>query len=303
MIVVFGSINLDLFFPMEELPVAGQTLLSSDSRLEPGGKGANQAVAAARDGARVAMAGAVGRDGLADSALAGLKAAGVDLSRVARLEGVTTGCAAICTDAHGRNQIAVGAGANLRASAAQVEEALFGAETVLLTQMECAADETAALIRRARKRGARIIHNHAPARVLDLDALQAVDVLVVNEEEGGMLGQHLGTGSNAASLHAALGIAVVCTLGPRGLELGSADGHWQLPAHAVEVKDSTGAGDCFCGVLAAGLDRGLGLRDALYRANIAAALSCTRPGSQASLPTAEETGSAVIAARTAAVVG
>ncbi len=131
MIVCFGSINLDLIFPVPTLPQAGQTVLGRTMRVEPGGKGANQAVAAARDGARVAFAGAVGHDAFAAQATALMRAAGVDLSRVAAAD-TSTGAAAICVDPHGANQIAVAAGANLLARAAQVEDALLGPDTTLL---------------------------------------------------------------------------------------------------------------------------------------------------------------------------
>src|SRR5690242_10810211 len=121
MIVVFGSINLDLIFPLPHLPQPGETVLGPATRIEPGGKGANQAVAAARDGAAVAMVGAVGRDALADDALVLLRAAGVDLSRVARTD-ASTGCAAIAVDPAGANAIMVGSGANLLVRADQVED-------------------------------------------------------------------------------------------------------------------------------------------------------------------------------------
>src|SRR5437763_1873917 len=134
MIVVFGSINLDLIFPLPSLPRAGDTVLTPAVRIEPGGKGANQAVAAARDGAQVIMAGAVGRDALANGALAGLRGAEIDVSRVAQVEEVT-GVAAICVDEGGNNAIAVGSGANLAARAAQVEDALLGPEVTLVLQM------------------------------------------------------------------------------------------------------------------------------------------------------------------------
>ena len=286
MITVFGSINLDLIFPLERLPGPGETVLGPSTRIEPGGKGANQAVAAARDGARVAMAGAVGNDALADGALAGLRAAGIDLSRVMRVAD-STGCAAICTDTAGRNLIAVGSGANLRARADQVEDALLGPGHTVLLQMEAPAAETAALIRR--NRGARLVLNMAPALPLAMDALRAVDVLVLNEHEAAWLAGTLDVAATAAALHGALGVCVVRTLGGEGLEFASADGAGRLPARPVVVVDTTAAGDCFTGVLAAGLDRGLALPAALARANAAAALCCTRAGSQGSIPAAADT--------------
>lgn len=291
-VIVFGSINLDLIFPLDRLPGPGETLLGPAARVEPGGKGANQAVAAARDGARVLMAGAVGRDALAEGALAGLVAAGVDLRRVARVDAVT-GCAAVCTDAQGRNQIAVGAGANLLARGDQVEDAALDAGATLLVQMETDPAETAALIRRARARGARVVLNLAPARPLDADALRAVNLLVVNESEAAWLAGRFGAEATAVGLRAASGVGVVRTLGADGAEYATdGEGEGRVPAHRVRVVDSTAAGDCFTGVMAAALDRGTPLRDALLRASAAAGLCCTRAGSQGSVPDAAETDAA-----------
>ena len=285
MIVVFGSINLDLIFPLPHIPRSGETVLGPSVRIEPGGKGANQAVAAARDNARVVMAGAVGRDALAEGALALLRDAGVDLSRVIAAE-ASTGCAAISVDPLGNNAIAVGSGANLMAREAQIEDALLGPATTLMLQMEVPASETAALIRRARVRGARIILNLAPAAALPPDALRAVDLLLVNETEGDWLADHLGVRGGGAALRAALGTSVVRTLGGEGLEAATAERTWRVPARAITPVDTTAAGDCFAGVLAAALDRGTGLDRALHRATAAAALCCTLAGSQSSLPSA-----------------
>ncbi len=296
MIVVFGSINADLIFPLPHLPTPGETVLGHSVRFEPGGKGANQAVAAARDGAAVVMAGAVGRDPMADGALAGLVAAGVDLSRVARTD-AATGCAAICTDPDGRNQIAVGSGANLLAREAQVEDSLLGPDTTVLLQMECDPAETAALIHRARSRGARIVLNLAPAHPLDPAALHVVDVLLVNEAEAAWLAAQHGT--DPAGLHGALGMAVVRTLGERGATFDGPDGSGSMPAYPVHAIDTTAAGDCLAGVLAAGLDRGVPLPDALRRGMAAAALCCTRAGSQGSLPNASDTDVALLSSANA----
>lgn len=287
MIVVFGSINLDLIFRVPELPVAGQTVASPAMRIEPGGKGGNQALAAARDGARVAFAGAVGDDRFAPEALTLMREAGIDLTRVATAE-AWTGCASICVDDAGQNLIAVASGANLLARAAQVEDALLGPQTTVLLQMEADAAETAALIRRAHARGARVILNLAPAADLPDDTWRLLDLLIANEQEAAWLASHFGTSTEIASLRGALGCDVVVTLGAQGVQAATAAGELSLPACKVEVVDTTAAGDCFAGVLAAGLDRGLGLEQALGRANMAAALCCTRHGTQGSLPMGHE---------------
>jgi ribokinase len=285
MILVFGSVNLDVIHALDELPRPGQTVKGRDVQIQPGGKGANQAAAAALDGAAVAFAGAVGYDAAAETALAGLKAAGVDLSRVMRTD-VHTGMASICVDRAGQNQIAVGSGANLLARADQVADADLGPGTTLVLQMEVDPAQTAALIRRAR--GARIVLNLAPAGVLPPDILRGVDWLVVNAEEAVWLGHHLGVAADAAALHAALGVGVVRTRGPQGIDAAAQVGTVAVDALKLDVVDTTGAGDCFVGVFAAALDRGASLEAALRRANVAAGLSCLREGSQRSLPTTAE---------------
>jgi ribokinase len=282
MIVVFGSINLDLIFPLPHIPAPGETVLGPTTRIEPGGKGANQAVAAARDGARTIMAGAVGRDALATNALRLLREANVDLTRVAATD-AATGCAAIAVDPKGRNAIAVGSGANLRASADHIEDALLTPETTLLLQMEVPAEQTAALIRRAKARGARTILNLAPA--LPFDALRDADILVVNETEAAWLAARLGTAPSAGAIQGVLGTTVIRTLGEDGVETATQ----RIPARRIVPIDTTAAGDCFVGVLGAALDRGQSLTEALHRATAAAALCCTRPGSQGSIPWAAET--------------
>ena len=288
MITVFGSINLDLIFPLASIPVSGETLLTAAALLMPGGKGANQAVAAARDGGLVAMAGAVGRDALAEPALALMREAGVDLSRVRQTE-VATGVAAILVDRGGDNAIAVGSGANLLARGVDVEDARLGPGHTLVVQMEVDAGETAALIRRARRAGGRVILNLAPAGPIDVDVFGCLDWLVVNEAEAFYLASRHGTGADAGSLRLCLGVNVIRTRGGNGVEVATEMETIRLAAHPVTVVDTTGAGDGFVGVLAAGLDRGAVFQDAVRRACVAAAICCTRGGSQVSLPWAAET--------------
>ena len=293
-VLVFGSANADLVFRLPALPAPGETVLGPTYEALPGGKGANQAVAAARDGARgVAFAGAVGRDPLAAVATAALRAAGVGLSRLAVVEAAPTGCAAICVDPVGANQIAVAAGANALARAEAVEDAVLGPGTTLLVQMEVPAEETAALVLRARARGARAVLNLAPAGEMPPEALRAVHLLVVNAREAEWLAVRLGgCAAEAAALSAALGgVGVVVTRGAEGAEAATEGVAWHVPAFAAPapVVDTTGAGDAWCGVLAAALDRGLPLAAAMRRASAAAALACTRPGAAAAMPRAAET--------------
>jgi ribokinase len=287
-VLVFGSINLDLIFPLPHLPAPGETVLGTAMRAEPGGKGANQAVAASRDGARVALAGAVGQDAFAEPALALLRGAGVDLTRVARLEGAT-GCAAIAVDREGRNQIAVAPGVNLAAAQDMVEDAALGPATVLVVQRECDAGEIARLLLRATRRGTRAVVNLAPFGGIALDALATAALVVVNAGEAAALAGALGCADQPTALARRLGTRIVVTRGEAGAVLADGDGAHHQPAFPVRAVDTTGAGDGFVGVLAASLDRGLDLPAALRRAAAAAALACTRPGTQSSLPHAAET--------------
>jgi ribokinase len=278
MILVFGSINVDLLVPVPHLPVPGETVLGGDYALVPGGKGANQALAARRAGAAVTMAGAVGRDGFAAVALEFLKRDGVDLSLV-REVGRPTGCAAIVVGPDGENAIAVSSGANSGVAASQVPDAILGPETTLLCQMEVPIAETVAMIRRAAARGARVVLNLAPALPLDPAAFGDIDVLVANEGEAASL--HDGPARLAAQLRRAL----IVTQGAGGsVAYLAAGGRIAIPALAVTPVDTTGAGDTFVGVFAAGLDAGLALDSALRRASAAAALACLAVGAQAAVP-------------------
>ena len=288
MILVFGSINLDTIYRLPSLPTPGVTVHGSGGS-EPGGKGANQAVAAALAGATVALAGAIGRDTNAAAATAGLRAAGVDLSRLLDTD-LPTGTAAICVDPAGENQIAVAPGANTLARATQVPDADLTPAITLLLQHEVPATESIALAARAKARGARVILNLAPADAFDPALLLHIDWLVVNESEARAVATHLNLPADLPTLAAKLQCGIVRTLGGQGVEWTLAGEHARAPAHPVAVVDTTAAGDCFTGVFAAALDRGLSPSIATRRANHAAALCCTRPGSQRSLPTAAELG-------------
>ena len=207
-----------------------------------------------------------------------------------------TGCASICTDRHGRNTIVVASGANMLVAASQLEPGVLESRTTLLLQMEVPPAAIAAVVARGRAAGARIILNLAPALAFDMAALRAIDLLVVNEDEAETLAARLGVRAGATSLRAALGIGVVRTLGADGAEAATAEVTLRVPAYPIEAVDSTAAGDCFVGVMASALDRGATLEAALQRAAAAAAIACTRAGSQGSIPVAAETG-ALLAAR------
>jgi ribokinase len=279
MILVFGSINIDIVIAVPALPKPGETVLGESYRLLPGGKGANQALAAARDGARVMLAGAVGDDAFADAALTLLREGGVDLSLV-RTVTQPTGCAIISVaEGSGENLITVASGANGAVTAELVPDALLGPDVTLLLQMELPTAETEQLIARAKARGARIVLNLAPARPIAHGALRSVDVLVVNEGELAALAADETTQARE------LGLVVVATRGAQGAVAVLPDGtRCATPALPITPVDTTGAGDTFTGVLAAALDAGLALSPALRRASVAAGLACLSPGAQPGMP-------------------
>jgi len=288
-VAVVGSLNLDLVIRVAELPGPGETVSGGDLFRNPGGKGANQAVAAARLGRRVAMVGCVGDDQAGHELLASLEAAGVDGSRVRVVEGVPSGTACITVSEDGENQIVVSPGANARltpddvAAAAAVRSA-----AVTLLQLEVPLETVAAAARAA---GGRVVLNPAPVRALPAELLGRIDVLVPNRVELARLagGPVPRTVEQAAELAGRLGgRAVVVTLGADGalvVEDGRA-GH--VPAVPVRPVDTTAAGDAFCGGLADALAGGAGLQEAARRAVRVAAAACLRPGAQASLPTPAE---------------
>lgn len=282
MIVTFGSINVDFVFSVADMPQPGQTLLANSFRTEAGGKGANQALAAARDGAEVVMVGAVGKDAFAEIAMQNLVQK-ADVTRVARVS-KPTGCASIFIDGQGRNMIAVAAGANLAASSAMVDDELISRASVVLMQMENDVQEVERLIRRVRNAGGKTILNLAPAFPLAPDVLSLCDLIVVNEDEAEALAGWLECGPTARELSGRLNTGVLRTLGGDGAEAVVDGEEIRVAALPVEVKDTTAAGDCFVGVLVSALDCGLSLEAAMRRASAAAGIACSRVGSQASIP-------------------
>jgi ribokinase len=290
MILVFGSLNADLVFQVRALPRPGETVLCPGYALAAGGKGANQAAAAAKAGAPVRMIGHLGRDSFGDLLRQGLVQAGVDCAGVAIAE-AATGVAVIGVEPGGENQIMVGSGANLATRADQVVDADLGPDVTVLCQNEVAPEATFALLERAAARAARTILNLAPAAPLPASVLDAIDVLVVNEVEATMAaGDHDGGDLRAlaqglASRH---DLTCVVTLGAAGAIARGPAGGWRIGPLAVEPVDTTGAGDAFVGVLAAALDQGRELPEALRRASVAAGLACTRLGAQTSQQLAAE---------------
>ena len=278
MIVVFGSVNVDLIVPVPRLPRPGETVLGNDYALLPGGKGANQALAARRAGAEVVLAGAVGGDSFAGIALDLLRRANVD-TRLVRIVEQPTGCAAIMVSSAAENMIAVAPGANSSTRSDQVPDELLGAGTTLVTQMEVPPSETALLIRRQRARGGYSLLNLAPALPVDTALLEEIDLVVANEGEAAAMG------SSPERLAERLRHGLVVTRGAAGAVALLREGtRIEVPALAIEPTDTTGAGDTFVGVLAAALDLGAPLKTALRRASAAAGLACLARGAQTAMP-------------------
>jgi ribokinase len=303
MITVFGSINADLVSRVARLPRAGETLSGSDVVVVPGGKGANQALAAARAGARVAMIGAVGGDSFATPALAGLAAAGVGLAGVARRDATATGIAIISVTDEGENAIVLSPGANATVTADLAAGVDFAAGDLLLLQMEVDAAQSFRVAARAHAAGARVMLSLAPFRPLPAEAFVDVDLLLVNAGEAADLAGHLGIGGPhdppeaiVTAIGRRLGLTAVATLGPDGAVAADPQGRVsRVAAMPVDPVDTTGAGDTFTGVFAAGLDAGLDAATALARAAVAGSIACTRLGAQSAMPTAGEIDRAIAA--------
>ncbi|MGH8712408.1 MAG: PfkB family carbohydrate kinase [Casimicrobiaceae bacterium] len=288
MVVVFGSINLDRVTRVERLPAPGETLIGRSFARHPGGKGANQALAAARAGATVRLYGAVGRDAAADTALALLRAGNVDLDGVQMLD-APTGCATVLVDDGGENAIVVVPGANALVDAGMVPDAALTPGAVLLLQQEIPPAANAALAIRAARAGMRILLNGAPARPLERRLLETVHTLIANESEAAALAPMLGSPTEAVAFAAAAaaaieGLEVVVTLGAAGaVNVCGCDQIHVVPP-PVSVVDTTGAGDAFAGAYAAARDAGNDRVTAMRIAVAAGSLACTMHGAQAALP-------------------
>ena len=296
-VVVVGSANLDLVVDVATIPVAGETVLGGDLRQIPGGKGANQAVTAARLGRRVAMIGRVGDDDAGSILRSALDSAGVDTSGLLATESTPSGTALIAVGAGGDNAIVVSPGANSRFSAADVTSAadVLSAAEVLLAQLEVPLEAVAAAVRAAR--GIVVLNPApAPAALLPSDLLDGVDVLVPNQTELATMAGHSGLAAigdvdpeTAVALARGLPVAaVVVTLGAGGAMVVTPSNATHVPAPAVVPVDTTAAGDAFCGALADALVGGADLVSAARWAVQVGAAATLRPGAQPSLPTREE---------------
>jgi ribokinase len=296
-IVVVGSLNMDFVVRVPRLPAPGETTLGDHFLTIPGGKGANQANAAARLGGSVRMAGRVGDDVSGGQLKASLAASGVDVSRVHATKSAPTGIAMIWVDDRGQNSIVVAPGANatLHASDAPALRSAFDGAACALFQFETPLDAVAALLRMARAAGAMTILDPAPAQSLDRELFEQVDILTPNETEACILLRRRPEPvllDDAPALAAALlelgPRAIILKLGDRGCFYAASGTSHHAPAFAVNVIDSTAAGDTFNGAFAVARAGQMDLFAALRYANAAAALSATRAGAQSSAPSHDE---------------
>jgi ribokinase len=302
-LVVIGSANMDLVVRSERIAVPGETVLGEAFRQIPGGKGANQAVAAARLGAEVTFVGRVGNDLFGEALRAGLQRDGIDTTCLQTDPTEPTGVALIGVDSRGQNAITVASGANYRVTSGDVDQAFHAIRraSAVLLQLEIPRAAVLYAAKQAHAAGIPVLLNPAPVSLADPlpDSLLAcIDVLTPNEHEAAaLLGYKTTEGLDwtvvAAHLLARGVRSVVITLGADGCVLADAAGARRISAPVVSAVDTTAAGDCFTGALAVALAEGRSLDEAAHFASQAAAISVTRPGAQPSLPTRAEVDAAL----------
>jgi len=294
LIIVFGALNVDIVMPVKAFPKPGETTVSEDYISRSGGKGSNQAMAAVRAGVKTAMVGKVGDDAFGRRSLNNLKSQSVLGTGIAISER-PTGCATIWVDQAGENMVVVSAGANLDASAQQIPDEILTERNTILTQLEVPHEETYDLLRRAGENGCRTVLNASPmTERIPVDVLKILDVLIVNDVEAKQLAHyHKLTAKTLEGIARELvqqgdNLTCIVTMGAKGALAVTPEEEWVVPSIKIDVVDTTGAGDCFCGVFAAALEDGHNLSLSLQRASVAAGLSCRVLGAQAGMPFDEE---------------
>lgn len=296
MIVVIGSINMDLVLRVPRMPLPGETLTGGAFRTIPGGKGANQAVACARlsgkvaGAQQVAMVGCVGDDAFGATLRAALVGDGIIDSHITTLPGVASGIASILVDDNGQNSIVIAGGANDLLSPAHIDAAkgLIEQADIVVLQLETPMATVVHAIKLARSLGKTVVLNPAPAASLPDGVLELVDYLIPNEIEAAMLAGVSPEGADAKALAAALqklgSDNVIITLGSKGVHAALYGGDFTFPAEVVQAVDTTAAGDTFIGGFVAGLASGMDEAEAIQQGQRAAAWSVTKPGAQTSIP-------------------
>lgn len=295
-VVVVGSLNMDLVVRLPQIPRPGETLLGGVFKTFPGGKGANQAIAAARLGVHVTMIGCVGDDAFGQEMRNTLIAEGIDTTYILVHPESATGVALIQVDAKGQNSIAVASGANFQLTTADVEKGIqaVGKIDVLVMPLETPLETIYTAAKIASLRGAKVLLNPAPAQVLNRDLLELVDVLLPNEHEIALMAglpplQSVADARNAAEKLLSLGTRnLLVTMGSQGAILFDGKMESNISAYPIQPVDTTAAGDCFVGAIAVGLCEGKSILASAEFASAAAAISVTRDGAQPSLPRREE---------------
>lgn len=293
MIIVFGSLNVDIVMPVGHFPAPRETVLCSADYLSvTGGKGSNQAVAAARAGAKVAFVGKVGDDAFGRRSVNNLKNHGIWASGIGISER-PTGCSTIAVDSHGVNKVISAPGANLDATSDQLPDEILTPDNLLLTQLDMNNAETFAVLKRAKALGCVTILDASPASHIPAEVLKSLDYLIMNQVEAMQLAEGFGLdGKDTAALAGILAemgdLTCIITLEDTGAIAAHGQKLYRIGALKVDAVDTTGAGDVFCGVFAAALQNGLPWLQALHRASIGASLSCQGMGAQASTPVSED---------------
>jgi ribokinase len=289
-ILVVGSLNMDLVVRSPRHPQPGETLLGTEFHTFPGGKGANQAVAAARLGGQVKLIGRVGADAFGNALLETLSQDGVDTRHVEQLQDALTGIALITVNDAGQNTIVVVPGANAKLSPPDLLSAApsFEGASVVVIQLEIPLLTVTYAADLARRHGARVVLNPAPAQPLSATCLEQVDVLIPNQSEAALLTGCAAAGDAARRLMASGVRSVIVTMGEGGVLVVEDETATHLPAHRVSVVDTTAAGDAFVGAFAVALAEGRTVREAAAWGNAAGALAVTRAGAQPSLPARAE---------------
>ncbi len=294
-IVVIGSSNTDMVVKSNHLPAPGETVLGGEFQMIPGGKGANQAVAAAMQGGQVSFVAKVGNDMFGEQAKAGFEQKGIDTSHVFTTENTPSGVALIMVDEDGENSISVALGANDELSISDIEGAvdLIRDCEIVLIQLEIPIDSVSRAVELAKQYHKKVVLNPAPAQELSRELLEKVDIITPNESEAKILTgvevHDVDSARNAARKLRSTGIPIVIiTMGAKGAYVLSENIDALIPGFHVSVVDTTAAGDTFNGALAVALSEQTDLKDAILFANRAAAYSVTKMGAQTSAPTRSE---------------